>query len=117
MLIHRERVAEHIIELQSMPLFFAWLVSNIKCQIDCDFFLNFFNKNVLSGTTAMPGGYNPGTPSLRIMEALGSWTNDKKFRLLQRRLNGMKAQVRPQYEFSFSRGLSRGYPIFNWYYR
>ncbi|KGO56945.1 Chitinase II [Penicillium expansum] len=84
---------EHIIELQSMPLFFAWLVSNIKCQIDCDFFLNFFNKNVLSGTTAMPGGYNPGTPSLRIMEALGSWTNDKKFRLLQRRLNGMKAQL------------------------
>ncbi|KAK4870960.1 hypothetical protein LT330_000197 [Penicillium expansum] len=84
---------EHIIELQTMPSFFEWLIDNIKCQIDCDFFLNFFNKDVLSGTTPMPGGYNPGTPSLRIMEALGSWTNDKQFRLLQQRLNGMKAQL------------------------
>ncbi|KAJ5639539.1 Chitinase II [Penicillium longicatenatum] len=84
---------EHIIELQSMPMFFAWLVANSKCQVDCDFFTKFFNKDSLTGTTPLPGGYNSGTPSLRIMEALGSWTNDKQFRMLQKRLNGMKAQL------------------------
>ncbi|GAB1213968.1 hypothetical protein ATERTT37_003124 [Aspergillus terreus] len=82
---------EHIIELQSMPKFFAWLVTQASCNVDCQFFLNFFNKDVLKGTTPMPGGFDSGVPSLRIMEALGSWTNQNQFRLLEKRLNGMKA--------------------------
>lgn len=41
----------------------------------------------------MPGGFDSGVPSLRIMEALGSWTNQNQFRLLEKRLNGMKAVV------------------------
>ncbi|EED20178.1 hypothetical protein TSTA_034180 [Talaromyces stipitatus ATCC 10500] len=83
---------EHIIELQSMSTFFAWLVTESSCNIDCQFFLKFFNKDVLK-TTAMPGGYNSGVPSLRIMEALGSWSNTNQFRLLEKRLNGIKASL------------------------
>lgn len=86
-------IAEHIIELQSMSKFFAWLVTQSSCNVDCLFFLNFFNKDVLK-TTAMPGGYNSGVPSLRIMEALGSVTNKSQFRLLEKNLNGVKALVR-----------------------
>lgn len=55
-----------------MPMFFVGLVAISKCQIDYDFFTNFFNKDILTGTTPLPGGYNSGTPSLRILEALGS---------------------------------------------
>jgi hypothetical protein len=57
------------------------------------FFITFFSKDILAGTTPMTGGFGPSIPSERIMGALGSWTNDKQFRMLQKRLNGMKAQV------------------------
>lgn len=76
-----------------MAKFFEWLVENTKCGMDCTFFMNFFNKNILTGTTPLPGGFNSGVPSERIMEALGSTRNTERFRLLGKTLNGMKAKV------------------------
>jgi hypothetical protein len=76
-----------------MAKFFKWLVETSECRVDYIFFLNFFNKNILTGTTPFPGGFNSGVPSERIMEALGSTRNTEQFRLLEKTLNGMKARV------------------------
>jgi hypothetical protein len=65
-----------------MAIFFKFLTDNPACGVDCNFFLSFFTQNVLTETTPLPGGYNPGTPSERVMETLGSSRNDQQFRLL-----------------------------------
>jgi hypothetical protein len=76
-----------------MAKFFTWPVETSEYGVDYIFFLNFFNKNILTGTTLLPGGFNSGVPSKRIMEALGSTRNTEQFRLLEKTLNGIKARV------------------------
>lgn len=86
--------AEHIIEIQTMSMFFSYLMDEDNdCLVDCDFFLNFFNKKVLTGAPALQGGFNSEIPSERIMETLGSTVNTENFVLLQTELNGIKGRV------------------------
>ncbi|OBT56197.1 hypothetical protein VE04_02873 [Pseudogymnoascus sp. 24MN13] len=85
---------EHIVEVQTMNMFFDYLLNEDNdCLVDCDFFLEFFNKKVLTYAPAMQGGFNSEIPSERIMEALGSEENTQNFVLLQEDLNGMKARI------------------------
>lgn len=87
--------AEHIIELQTMNMFFDYLMDDDNnCLVDCDFFLQFFNKEVLKSAPDMQGGLHSEIPSERIMETLGSKLNTENFVLLHEGLNGLKGRVR-----------------------
>ncbi|OLN85019.1 Killer toxin subunits alpha/beta 4 [Colletotrichum chlorophyti] len=83
---------EHIIEMQTMSLFFAAAPSDSRCNVPCEFFINGFMSPIASGPS-MPGGFMSPVPSERIMDALGSELNTQNFVLLRTNLNGMKARI------------------------
>lgn len=75
-----------------MSLFFGSATTDNRCNVDCEFFINFFNNDVVNDAP-LPGGFNSQKPSERIMDALGSDENTQNFVLLKTSLNGMKARV------------------------
>ncbi|CAN9442964.1 unnamed protein product [Alternaria alternata] len=83
---------EHIIEIQTMALFFTDAPGDRRCKVPCDFFINGFNNPIASGPS-LPGGFMSPVPSERIMDALGSELNTVNFVLLRTNLNGMKARI------------------------
>ncbi|OGM39528.1 hypothetical protein ABOM_012089 [Aspergillus bombycis] len=89
----RNFTTEHIVELQSIPMFFDYLVKNSMCGVDCAFFLNYFMQDVLVDPPTLPGGNNFKTPVDRIMESLGSDELRENFRLLNKFLNELKGQL------------------------
>jgi len=92
----RPYCTEHIIEMQSMKIFFGEAANGMisGCNLPCDFFLNGWNDPaLLGGLGPAPGGYQTGKPSERVMEAVGSDDNTANFAILEADLNGMKARV------------------------
>lgn len=93
-------LAEHLIELESMELFWEWatdvkIVQPACKDIDCLFLAEFFNKKVLDNPTTLPGldESHQKIPLQRVMEALGSEENRANFAILYETMNLNKAQV------------------------
>lgn len=93
-----DRIAEHMLELESIPMFIKWAAMNqdVCKEIDCLFFAGFFNKKVLDSPPDMPGldASHQQVPMQRVMESLGSETNAGNFTILWGSNNLNKAQVR-----------------------
>ncbi|KAM5470007.1 hypothetical protein MferCBS49748_002771, partial [Microsporum ferrugineum] len=90
---------EHILEIQTITLFFEYASQGkfiysmgTYDPIPCEFFveLGTFLHNERD-PPSFPGGYQSPVPNDRIMDALGSTSNDGNFWLLQEGINGMKA--------------------------
>lgn len=62
-------------------------------RLDINFLQNYWNKPIVQGATALPGGHNPAVPSDRVMEAFGSKVNTRNFAILLQQINAMKALV------------------------
>jgi hypothetical protein len=104
------KIAEHIIELQIIPMFLytvtsGRLLSGASAKFspaDCYVFLSsslggrdLMGKALatLPNTESYPGGLTQGSPGARLMAALGSNQNTANFYLLQKEVNGLKGQV------------------------
>ncbi|KMP05470.1 hypothetical protein CIRG_05151 [Coccidioides immitis RMSCC 2394] len=97
---------EHILEIQTIPLFFEYASRGrfIDTPLDdfeygddftpipCEFF-DYIDKPIIGEDVppVHPGGIVSQHPSHRIMDVLGSYGNDGHFWLLERHINGMKA--------------------------
>jgi hypothetical protein len=87
-------IAEHLIELKLMALFMQWAAKDADCQVDCDFFADWFTQEVIEKAPKTPGSnQNLKRPVDRIMEQFGSNSNKEVFRLLRQSINAVKGDV------------------------
>ncbi|KAI2675771.1 CAZyme family GH18 [Penicillium roqueforti] len=91
---------EHILELESMELFWSWATDKnndeAKClEIDCTFLADFFNKKVIDNPTNLPGldDSHQAIPMQRVMEVHGSDERTQNFAILHDSINLNKAQL------------------------
>lgn len=87
-------IAEHPVELKLMKMFMQWAATDSNCQVDCDFFADFFTQEVIEGAPKTPGNsQNLKRPVDRVMEQFGTNSNKEVFRLLRQSVNVVKGDV------------------------
>jgi len=93
--------AEHIVEGQTIQMFLkdanlAVVPGGAPSKfyaLDGSFFTEYWNRDMITGASPLPGGRNPLKPSDRVMEAIGSKVNIGNFVILLQKINLMKASV------------------------
>ncbi|OOQ88035.1 hypothetical protein PEBR_14680 [Penicillium brasilianum] len=97
--------AEHIIEIQMMKQFFGVTTSGVLVsgaqatsflKVPCKVYAkdkSLRQQLLADKVVTFTGGVDSPQPEVRIMDAIGSKTNQEDFVLLQEDINGMKARI------------------------
>lgn len=48
-------IAAHLIEVKLMKTFIKWAVEDADCQLDCDFFADWFTQEAIENAPKTPG--------------------------------------------------------------
>lgn len=64
-----------------------------KCDIDCDFIVDYLYQDIITNAPPVPGGQRWKKPLERITEQMGSNSNKDVFRLLRKEINVIKGDV------------------------